>query len=87
MATHNRRALFLDHGRIFVEVPLLMTDNEFVAVFEDFVAEVHGRLRQSAGSHRRNRPRAARYPRIGTQKSADKCLSVSKHTARKVNFD
>jgi hypothetical protein len=42
--TPNRRELVLDHGRVFVEVPLLMTDDELVAVFEDFIAEVHGRL-------------------------------------------
>jgi hypothetical protein len=41
------RQVFLDHGRVFVEVPLLMTNNELVAVFEDFIAEVHGRLRKA----------------------------------------
>jgi hypothetical protein len=29
--------LFLDHGRVFVEVPGLMTDEELAAVFETFV--------------------------------------------------
>jgi hypothetical protein len=44
----NRRELVLDHGRVFVEVPGLMTDDELVAVFEDFIAEVHGRVAERA---------------------------------------
>jgi hypothetical protein len=36
-----RRELYLDHSRVYVEVPRLMTDDELVAVFEDFIAEVH----------------------------------------------
>jgi hypothetical protein len=44
MATpRNRRELFLDDGRVFVEVPRLMTDEELATVFEAFVAEVRGR--------------------------------------------
>jgi hypothetical protein len=44
MATaRNRRELVLDHGRVFIEVPQLMTDDELVAVFEAFVKEVRGR--------------------------------------------
>jgi hypothetical protein len=39
----NRRELVLDHGRVFVEVPLLMTDDELAGVFEAFVKEVRGR--------------------------------------------
>jgi hypothetical protein len=38
-----RRELVLDHGRVFVEVPLLMTDDELADVFEAFVKEVRGR--------------------------------------------
>jgi hypothetical protein len=44
----NRRELVLDNGKVFVEVPQLMTDDELVAVFEDFIAEVHGRLPKAA---------------------------------------
>jgi hypothetical protein len=39
----NRRELLLDNGKVFVEVPQLMTDDELVAVFERFIAEVRGR--------------------------------------------
>jgi hypothetical protein len=35
MAPH-RRELFLDNGRVFVEVPRLMTDDELARVFEAF---------------------------------------------------
>jgi hypothetical protein len=41
--TPNRRELALDHGRVFVEVPRLMTDEELASVFEAFVKEVRGR--------------------------------------------
>jgi hypothetical protein len=37
------RQVFLDHGRVFIEVPGLMTDEELAAVFEAFVKEVRGR--------------------------------------------
>jgi hypothetical protein len=43
-----RHELYLDHGRVFVEAPRLMTDDELVAVFEDFIAEVHGRVAERA---------------------------------------
>jgi hypothetical protein len=60
----------LDHGRVFVEVPRLMTDDELVAVFEDFIAEVHGRVaeraRKRSAKPRLTRPKAALYLRIGT---------------------
>jgi hypothetical protein len=36
----NRRELFLDHGRVFVETPRLMTDEELAVVFEAFVNQV-----------------------------------------------
>jgi hypothetical protein len=39
----NRRELVLDNGRVFVEAPRLMTDEELAAVFEAFVKEVRGR--------------------------------------------
>jgi hypothetical protein len=39
----NHRELVLDHGRVFVEVPGLMTDEELAAVFEAFVKDVRGR--------------------------------------------
>jgi hypothetical protein len=39
----NRRELVLDNGKVVVDVPRLMTNDELVAVFEDFIAEVHGR--------------------------------------------
>jgi hypothetical protein len=38
-----RRELYLGHGRVFVETPLLMTDDELASVFEAFVKEVRGR--------------------------------------------
>jgi hypothetical protein len=40
----NRRELVLDQGRVLVEVPRLMTDDELAGVFESFVKEVRGRL-------------------------------------------
>jgi hypothetical protein len=41
---HERaKSLFLDNGRVFVEVPRLMTDEELATVFEAFAAEVRGR--------------------------------------------
>jgi hypothetical protein len=40
--TPNRRDLVLDHGRVFVEVPRLMTDEELAVIFEAFVKEVRG---------------------------------------------
>jgi hypothetical protein len=40
----NRRELVLDNGKVLVEVPQLMTDDELVAVFERFIAEVRGRV-------------------------------------------
>jgi hypothetical protein len=52
MARPNRRELVLDHGRVFIEVPGLMTDDELVAVFEDFIADVHGRLAERAQATR-----------------------------------
>jgi hypothetical protein len=82
------RQVFLNHGRVFVEVPQLMTDDELVAVFEDFIAEVRKR-RLKRRPNRRNRQKAALYPRIGTQRSADsglRCLSVSNRTARTVDL-
>jgi hypothetical protein len=39
----NRRELVLDNGKVFVEVPKLMTDEELAVVFEAFVKEVRGR--------------------------------------------
>jgi hypothetical protein len=32
-----RREFYLDHDRVYVEVPRLMTDDELAAVFEAFV--------------------------------------------------
>jgi hypothetical protein len=46
--TPNRRELLLDHGRVFVEVPQLTTDEELAAVFEAFVKEVRGQAPASA---------------------------------------
>ena len=43
MATRNRRALFLGHGRVFIEVPRLMTDGELAEIFETFAKEVRAR--------------------------------------------
>jgi hypothetical protein len=38
-----RRELFLDHGRVFIKTPRLMTDDELADVLAAFVAEVRGR--------------------------------------------
>jgi hypothetical protein len=35
--------LFLDHGRVFVETPRLMTDSELADVLAAFVAEIKAR--------------------------------------------
>jgi hypothetical protein len=43
MAPRPRRELFLNHGRVFVEVPRLITDDEPANVLERFVQEVRGR--------------------------------------------
>jgi hypothetical protein len=39
----NRRELFLDHGRAFIEVPRLMSDHELVDVPAAFVETVRAR--------------------------------------------
>jgi hypothetical protein len=59
----NRRKLVLDHGRVYVEVPRLMTDDELVAVFEDFIAEVHGRVAERAQATPRTPPEPPEPPK------------------------
>jgi hypothetical protein len=39
----NRRELVLDHGRVFIEVPRLMTDKELADVLAAFVETVRAR--------------------------------------------
>jgi hypothetical protein len=53
-----RRELYLGHGRVFVETPLLMTDDELASVFEAFVKEVRGRAPKGPAEAplRRNAP-------------------------------
>jgi hypothetical protein len=52
----------------------LMTDDELIAVFEDFIAEAHGRVAERAQATPKapaeppDRPKAALYRRIGIQK-------------------
>jgi hypothetical protein len=61
----NRRELVLDNGKVFVDVPTLMTDDELVAVFEDFIADVHGRLAERVQARREaaaNAPKAPAEP-------------------------
>jgi hypothetical protein len=58
----NRRELVLDDGRVFVEVPQLMTDDELVAVFEDFIAEVHGRVAERAQATPKAPPKGSPLP-------------------------
>ena len=41
--TPNRRELFLDHGRVFIEVPRLMSDQELADVLAAFVETVRAR--------------------------------------------
>jgi hypothetical protein len=65
MARSPRRELVLGHGRVFVDVPRLMGDDELVAVFEDFIAEVHGGLAERVQARREaaaNAPKAPAEP-------------------------
>jgi hypothetical protein len=39
----NRRELFLDHGRVFIEVPRLMSDHELADVLAAFGETVRAR--------------------------------------------
>jgi hypothetical protein len=39
-ATHNSRQVYLDHGRVQIELPRLMSDAQLADVFEEFVKEV-----------------------------------------------
>jgi hypothetical protein len=43
MAPRPRRELFLDHGRVFIEVPQLMSDQELADVLAAFVETVRAR--------------------------------------------
>jgi hypothetical protein len=69
-------------GRVFIEIPRLMTDDELIAVSEDFIAEAHGRVAERAQATPKapaeppDRPKAALYRRIGIQKNADSGLRV-----------
>jgi hypothetical protein len=37
------RQLYLDHGRVFIECPRLMLDDELAVVLKAFVAEIEAR--------------------------------------------
>jgi hypothetical protein len=39
----SRRELFLDHGRVTIECPRLMSDEELAEVLADFVVQVKSR--------------------------------------------
>jgi hypothetical protein len=39
----SRRELFLDHGRVSIECPRLMSDEELAEVLADFVVQVKSR--------------------------------------------
>jgi hypothetical protein len=49
-----RRELVLDHGRVFIEVPRLMTDDELAVIFEAFV-NADMRWRGANGMHVKTR--------------------------------
>jgi hypothetical protein len=38
-----RRQIFLDHGRVQIDLPRLMTDDQLADVLEAFVTDVKGR--------------------------------------------
>jgi hypothetical protein len=38
-----RRQIFLDHGRVQIDLPRLMTDDQLAEVLEAFVRDVKGR--------------------------------------------
>jgi hypothetical protein len=52
----NRRERFLDHGRVFVETPRLMTDSELAEVLAAFVAEIRPGSRGRPPSIRKSNP-------------------------------
>jgi hypothetical protein len=53
----NRREVFLDHGRVFIEIPRLMTDDELADVLAAFVAEIKARPpKPSQPPEERSRP-------------------------------
>jgi hypothetical protein len=43
-----RRQIFLDHGRVTIDLPRIMTDDQFADILEGFVAKVRGRPPPSA---------------------------------------
>jgi hypothetical protein len=47
----NRREVFLDHGRVFIETPRLMTDSELADVLAAFVAEIRARSPKAPAQH------------------------------------
>jgi hypothetical protein len=63
----NRRELVLDDSRVFVELPMLMTDEELAAVFEAFVKEVRGRPPKAPAAPPKPQPSSQlpphRYPK------------------------
>jgi hypothetical protein len=50
-APPHRRERFLDHGRVFIETPLLMTGDELADVLTAFVAEVRARQPEAPAPH------------------------------------
>jgi hypothetical protein len=54
---------FLDHGRVFVETPLLMTNGELADVLAAFVAEVTARTPKLAAGRTLRPVRKFRAPR------------------------
>jgi hypothetical protein len=50
------REIFLDHGRVQIDLPRLMTDDQLAEVLESFVKDVKGRgTKELKASHRRSR--------------------------------
>jgi hypothetical protein len=54
----NGRELFLDHGRVFVETPRLMSDDELAVVFEAFIDQVRSRTPKSPAPTAPDQPRS-----------------------------
>jgi hypothetical protein len=55
----SRRETYLDHGRVTIECPRLMTDVELADVHEAFIAEVRARPPKEPVQPRDERPSSA----------------------------
>ena len=55
-----RRQIFLDHGRVQIDLPRLMTDAQLAEVLEEFAKEVRARPRKE--SPPASQPEPSRLP-------------------------